>query len=181
MRTTRIAGTAMSADFLLAGYSSGIPFFETSAKSGENVIAAFAALVSLVKHQMFPQAVSIPAHADSAEMLEPGAPRNEPHAAVSSVHLLSSLESMQQERDEGRKRAAEMEAELARLRTLQLSVSSASAVAPYSPPPASDPSACPFLLPELLANPSKRIVEDEQGEEICKQCKKPIGAHRDKR
>jgi hypothetical protein len=51
-----------------------------------------------------------------------------------------------------------------------------------SPPAVNNNTAanCPFLLPELLAKPS-RIIETDEGEELCKKCKFPIGDHRETR
>lgn len=40
--------------------------------------------------------------------------------------------------------------------------------------------ACVFLLPELLAKPA-RVIDTEDGEELCKKCKFPVGDHREKR
>jgi hypothetical protein len=54
----------------------------------------------------------------------------------------------------------------------------ASSSSSASPPPAA--AACPWLLPELLAKPT-RVIETEDGDELCKKCKAPVADHREHR
>jgi len=53
-----------------------------------------------------------------------------------------------------------------------------SASASASPPPVA--AACSWLMPELLAKPT-RVVETEDGEELCKKCQQPVSDHREHR
>ena len=59
------------------------------------------------------------------------------------------------------------------------SSSSSSKAAAVAPAP-TGAQACVFLLPELLAKPA-RVIDTDDGEEICKKCKFAVSDHRERR